>query len=79
MNFGGRPEVWLARTSLPHNRARKTWDVYSWMLDVFPTIRGNKFIILDCNCFTSFLLDLRKLNIDISNMFINSFQHSIVS
>ena len=46
MNFGGRPKVWLARTSFPHNRARETGDVYSWMLDVFPTVRGNKFIVL---------------------------------
>jgi hypothetical protein len=79
VSFGGRPRIWLARTSFPRNGARKTWDVYSWMLDVFPTIRGNEFIVLDRNCLTSFLLDLRKLNVDISNEGIDSFQHSIVS
>jgi hypothetical protein len=79
VNLGGRPRIWLARTSFPHDEARKTWDVYSWMLDVFPTIRGNEFIVLDRNCFTSFLLGLRKLNVDISNEVIDSFQHSIVS
>lgn len=83
MNFGGRPKVWLARTSLPRNRARKTWDVYSWVLDIFPTVRGNGIIVLDRNfnrnSFTSFLLDLRRLNVDISNKFIDSVQHSIVS
>ena len=79
MSFGGRPRIWLARTSFLRNRARKTWDVYSWMLDVFPTIRGNGFIVLDRNCLTNFLLDLRKLNVDISNEVIDSFQHSIVS
>jgi len=79
VNFGGRPKVWLAQTSLHCNRARKTWDEYSWMLDVFPTIRGNGFIVSDRNCFTSFLLDHRKLNVDIFNKFIDSLQHSIVS
>ena len=77
MNFGGRPKVWLARTSLPRNRARKTWDVYSWMLDVFPTVRGNGFIVLDRNCFTS--LNLTRFNVDISNKFIDPLQHSVVS
>lgn len=69
----------VSSTPLPRNRVRKTWDVYSWMLDIFPTIRGNEFIVLDHNCFTSLLLNLRELNVDISNKFIDSFQHSVVS
>jgi len=79
VSVGGRPRIWLARISFPRNEARKTWDVYSWMVDVFPTIRGNEFIVLDRNCLTSFLLCLRKLDGDISNDIADSFQHSIVS
>lgn len=71
--FGGRPRIWLAQTPFPPNGRENTWDVYRWMLDIFPTVRSNGFVFLDRNCLGSFLLSLRILNVDLSDEVIDSF------
>lgn len=79
VNFGGRPRIWSAQTSFPPSGGENTWDVYRWMLDIFPTVRSNGFVFLNRNCLGSFLFGLGTLNVDLSDEVIDSFQHSIIS
>ena len=58
----------------------KTWDIDSWMLDIFPTIRSDGLIVLDRHwLLRSSLLQLRGLDGDVLNELIDSSEHPVVS
>lgn len=78
----GRPTfVWLTLLKYDElERAGKcTWDIDSWMIDVFPAIRRDGLVVLDRNGILNFLLGRRSINVDLCHESCRSVQHSLVS